>query len=138
MPSKLVDEVVFCELNKTRTSEEERKHILDGYPRDAEQAKSLVKHEMNRCGKTQIDVVIVMDITKSEILKRLSLRGRMEDNPETISYRMKVYEDMIALITGYFDSINVSVVHVNGVGSVGEVHDRIEKVLEELKIVGDF
>jgi len=138
LPHKIVDKIMFAEIDKTKTSEEERKHILDGYPRDVDQAKALVKHEINHCGKPQIDIIIVIDMTTAEIMKRLSLRGRLEDDTDTIKQRLKLYIEQTAPILEYFKEIGVPIERVNGVGKVGAVHDRIEKVLEDKKIVGAF
>jgi adenylate kinase len=138
IPHKITNKIIFDEIDKVGTSGEERRHILDGYPRDVEQAKALVGHEINHCGKPQIDIIIVIDMTKKEILKRLSLRGRLEDNIETIENRLKLYAQQTAPMLEYFKELGVPIERVNGVGTVGEVHDRIQKVLEEKKIVGAF
>lgn len=138
LPHKISNKIMFAEIDKVKTSGEERKHILDGYPRDIEQAKALVEHEINHCGKPQIDAVIVINVTEKEIFKRLLLRGRMEDSQATITYRLKLYAEQTEPILDYFRSINVPIDHINGVGTVGEVHDRIQKVLEVRNVVGEF
>ena len=138
IPHKIMNEIMFSEIDKVKTSEEERKHVLDGYPREVEQAKALVKHEINHCGKPQIDIVIVLNMTKKEILKRLSLRGRLEDNIETIENRLKLYTDQTDPLLDYFKEINIPIEYIDGVGTVGEIHDRVQESLEKHKIVGEF
>lgn len=138
LPHKIMNKIMFNEIDKTKTSSEERKHILDGYPREVAQVKALVQHEINHCGKHQIDIVIVIDMTKTEIMKRLLLRGRLEDDNETIEHRLELYAEQTKPILEYFTEIGVPIEHINGVGKVGEVHDRIETVLEDYKIVGAF
>jgi hypothetical protein len=44
----------------------------------------------------------------------------------------------MAEIREYYDALGVEVAQVDGVGTVGEVHDRIEKILEDRQIVGEF
>lgn len=138
VPNKLVDQIVFHELDRTKTSGEERRHILDGYPRELSQAKALVEHEIDHTGKPQIDIVIVFQMTKTEIMKRLKLRGRMEDDEATIKHRLEVYIEETRPILEYFKSQNVPVEKINGVGTVGEIHDRIETILEQRGVVGAF
>ena len=138
IPHKLMNQIMFSEIDKVGTSGEERRHILDGYPREVEQAKALVKHEIEHCGKPQIDIVIVIDMTKKEILKRLSLRGRMEDDEKTIKNRLELYDEQIKPMIEYFKEIGIPIEHVNGVGTVGQVHDRIQEILESKMIVGAF
>ena len=137
-PNKFTNQLVFDEIDKVRTSGEERKHILDGFPRDLSQAKALVEHEIEHTGKPMIDIVIVINMTNAEVLRRLKIRGRMEDNPETIAYRLKTFHEQVEPVVEYLASLNVPIEHVDGVGTVGEVHDRIEKVLEAHGVVGAF
>ena len=97
--------------------------IVDGFPRTKEQAAWLDDY-LERMGD-QIDVVIVLEVPEQEIMQRLEKRGRMEDTPETIARRMTIYRQKMYPVLGIFAEAGVKIIHLNGTGSAGEVHDRI-------------
>jgi adenylate kinase len=105
--------------------------ILDGYPREIGQAQWLVENKTHH-GR-DIKLVIVLEVPKSELLKRLEVRGRLDDTPEIIDERLKIYRTEIYPILTYLTDKNVNIVHIDGVGTVGQVHDRI---MEELQAHG--
>lgn len=97
--------------------------IVDGFPRTKEQAEWLSDY-MTR-NNEQIDLVIVLEVPESEIMKRLDLRGRMEDTPETIAKRMNIYRQKMYPVLGIFAEDGIKIIHLDGTGTAGEVHDRI-------------
>lgn len=102
--------------------------IIDGFPRTKAQAEWLAKYmEMN---DEKIDLVIALEVPESEIMKRLEKRGRMEDTPETIAKRMTIYRQKMYPVLGIFAEQGVRIVHIDGTGTVGEIHDRIQTELE--------
>ncbi len=102
--------------------------IVDGFPRTKAQAEWLSKYmEMNN---QKIDIVIALEVPEAEIMKRLEKRGRMEDSPETIAKRMTIYRQKMYPVLGIFAEQGVRIVHIDGTGTVGEIHDRIQTELE--------
>jgi adenylate kinase len=101
--------------------------ILDGFPRMLEQAEWLVESQPMH-GRS-IGMVIVLEVPASELLKRLAVRGRTDDTPEAIDERIKIYRQEIYPILNYLTEQNIPIVHIDGAGSVGQVHD---KIVEEL------
>ena len=101
--------------------------IIDGYPREMAQATWLVDNKSHH-GR-DIALVIVLEVPKSELLKRLSLRGRADDIPEVIEERLRIYRKEMYPILSYFTDQNINIAHIDGVGTIGQVHDRI---VEEL------
>jgi adenylate kinase, subfamily protein len=97
--------------------------IIDGFPRTKEQAAWLDQYmeEMNE----KIDVVVVLEVPEAEIMARLEKRHRMEDTPETIAKRMTIYRQKMYPVLGTFAEAGVKIVHLDGTGTAGEVHDRI-------------
>lgn len=138
VPHETTNNVISTVLTGDRMCSEKGGAVLDGYPRDVEQAQFLIDHENRRCGNNNIDLVIVIDMAKDEIMRRLALRGRAEDDTETIEYRLRLYDEQTGPILTYFQEIGVSIEHIDGVGTVGEVHDRIEDALESRGIAGAF
>lgn len=99
--------------------------ILDGYPRNVEQAQQLLATEQG----AQVEVALVLDVTRDEILKRLQLRGRTDDTPEAIDKRLGIYQAETQPILAFLSEKGIPVVHVAGVGTVGQIHDAIEHEL---------
>jgi adenylate kinase len=99
------------------------KVIVDGFPRTKEQAEWLAGH-MEKSGE-KIELVVVFEVPESEIMKRLEIRGRMEDNPETIARRMNIYRQKMYPVLGSFADDGVKIIHMDGTGTAGEVHDRL-------------
>ena len=97
--------------------------IVDGFPRTKEQATWLAEY-MERIGE-RIELVIALEVPESEIMNRLEKRGRMEDTPETIARRMTIYRQKMYPVLGIFAEDGVKIIHLDGTGSAGEVHDRI-------------
>lgn len=105
--------------------------ILDGYPREMSQAKWLIEKRTHH-GR-DIKLVIVLEVPKSELLKRLEVRGRVDDTPDAIDNRLRIYRTEMYPVLSYLTEQNVNIVHIDGVGTVGQVHDRI---MEELQAHG--
>ena len=102
--------------------------ILDGYPREMSQAKWLIENRTHH-GR-DIKLVIVLEVPKSELLRRLEVRGRVDDTPDAIDERLKIYRTEMYPILSYMTEQGINIVHIDGVGTVGQVHDRI---MEELQ-----
>lgn len=97
--------------------------IVDGFPRTKEQAAWLSQY-LEKTGQ-KIDLVVALEVPESEIMERLAKRRRMEDTPETIARRMTIYRRKMYPVLGIFAEAGVRIVHLDGVGTAGEVHDRI-------------
>lgn len=107
--------------------------ILDGFPRQLSQAKELIETQPEH--ERSIAIVIVLEVPRSELLKRLELRGRLDDTPDAVDERLKIYRTEIYPILTYLTEQGVNIAHINGTGTVGQVHDRIMEELEACKLV---
>lgn len=102
--------------------------ILDGYPRTEYQAKWLVDHMSDK-----LDGAIILEVPKEELYERLTLRGRDDDKEkESIDRRFEIFEQNICSILPLLEAKNVPIRRVDGVGSIGEVTDRLVDVVKEL------
>lgn len=99
------------------------KIIVDGFPRTKTQAEWL-SHYLKRTNR-KIQLVVVLEVPETEIMKRLEKRGRMEDTPETIAKRMAIYRQKMYPVLGIFAEQGMKIVHLDGTGTAGEVHDRL-------------
>lgn len=102
--------------------------ILDGYPRDVAQAEYLTTHMSDK-----LDGAIILEVPKDELYKRLSLRGRDDDQSEdSVNRRFEVFEQNIEHILPLLEAKNIPIEHIDGVGSVEEVTDRLVEIFEKL------
>lgn len=122
--SQRVNEIVAKALEGAKDIEHV---ILDGYPRQLEQAEWLVQTRPRH--ERDINIVVVLEVPKHEILRRLKVRGRADDTPEAIEERLHIYRQEIYPILNYLTDQKVYITHIDGTGTVGQVHDRIEEEL---------
>lgn len=127
---ELADEMTVNEImKKALVKAKDLDHvILDGYPRQLSQAKWLVETQPHH--ERDIQMIIVLEVPKGEILRRLHVRGRVDDTVEVIERRLNIYRKEIYPILDFFTDEKVYIVHIDGTGTVGQVHDRIEAELE--------
>ena len=108
--------------------------IFDGFPRTIKQAEAL-KKMLNERGH-KVAAMIELSVPKEELVKRLVNRGkvsgRSDDNEETIQKRLKVYHDQTAPLIDWYDNEGIHH-HVEGLGTVDEIFERICKVIDSLE-----
>lgn len=107
--------------------------ILDGFPRELPQAEWLLNSKTDH-GR-DIGLVVVLEVPREELLKRLAIRGRVDDTPEAIDQRLAIYRQEMYPILGLFSDQHIPVVHIDGVGAVGEIHDRVYAELQNRNLV---
>jgi len=110
--------------------------ILDGYPRNLAQAKSL-DEMLGRLGQPA-DIAIQIDVDPEQIIKRLAGRAQQEDraddNEEIVRNRMRVYHEKTAPVIDYYANRGL-LTHVLGDGSIEVILERILSVLNIDKLV---
>ena len=107
--------------------------ILDGFPRLLPQAQWLVDSQPEH-GRS-VALVVVLEVPREELLKRLEIRGRADDTPEAIDERLKIYRQEMYPVLNYLTEQNVPIVHIDGTGTVGQVHDRVVAELTSRELV---
>ncbi len=122
---ELTNKVLDTALTETATG---IKVVVDGYPRNVRQADDLETF-LEKHNRT-IACVIVFQVPREELIKRLSSRGRAEDNEDIINRRLDIYEQTTKPVVDFYNRDNIPVIEVDGFGSVDEVHERIQKVVE--------
>jgi adenylate kinase family enzyme len=102
--------------------------ILDGYPRDKEQAEYIMNTMADK-----IDGAIILEVPKEELYERLALRGRDDDKEkDSIDRRFKVFEQNIYSILPLLEAKNIPIERVDGVGKIEEVTDRLVATVEKI------
>lgn len=107
--------------------------IIDGFTRKIEEAEYLV--ESYPLHKRSIDIAIVLDVPETELLERLSIRGRVDDTPEAIRERFDLYHRDVEVMLDYYRGHGIKIVHIDGSGGVEEVYDRVVRELAECHLV---
>ena len=104
--------------------------ILDGYPRNVPQAKSL-DIMLERLGKP-IEEALHIDVDPEQIIKRIAKRakeeGRSDDTEKTVRNRMRVYAEQTAPVADYYEERGL-LTRVLGDGDKDEILQRILSVL---------
>jgi len=129
VPLEKTNEVLFAALEAHKN---DKKLLLDGYPRSLVQAHWF----LDKCKSINlpVELAINFDVNMEELLKRMELRGRSDDTPDSIKERLGVYQRESDPIFQLFTENGVEVIHVDGVGTVDEIHARVMKEISKLTI----
>jgi len=125
-----MEEVIGDALNK---ADDKDKLILDGFPRQIDQAKWMIGNGFINGDST--DAIVIVEVPESELVKRFAGRGRADDTPESIEQRLKIYNEESSRIFDYLASQNVKTIRINGSGKVGQIHDNLMEELSACKLV---
>lgn len=108
--------------------------IFDGFPRTTAQAKDL---DQLLAGKdTQVDAMIYLrvatEISVARLVERGKTSGRKDDADEAIiRNRIDVYHEQTEVVKSYYQEID-KFYEVDGVGSIDEITERIQGILDDL------
>lgn len=99
---ELVPDELLLGLIEERLNEEDAKNgwILDGFPRNVAQAEFLDKL-LQKLAKFS-EQAINLEVPDEVIIDRLLLRGRKDDNEETIRRRLEVYREKTQPVLDYY------------------------------------
>jgi adenylate kinase len=79
-------------------------YLLDGFPRNVEQASAFADFE-ERLG-IRLDAVIHLEVNEDELIRRLLDRaakaGRVDDTPDVIETRLRLYQQETAPLIAYY------------------------------------
>lgn len=98
--------------------------VLDGFPRDAKQAGWIAENLAS-----VMHQIIIIDVPKDELLKRLELRGRADDTREAIEERFKIVEQNIYAICEILGAQGIKIDRVDGTGTPEEVFERVMRLV---------
>ena len=100
--------------------------LLDGFPRNVNQANSLCKllEKINQ----PLEAVISIKVSDDYLIKRLLARGRKDDNEEVIANRLKIYRDKTSPLIDLYSKQGI-LVGIDGNAEIDVVFSCIEKAL---------
>jgi adenylate kinase len=110
--------------------------LFDGFPRTTAQAEALDKLLTQK--GTQIAVVLALQVSHAELIKRLLNRGRTSDrsddvNEEVIAARINEYEKKTAAVAEHYKQFG-KVEYVKGEGSIDEIFELLCKEIDAKKV----
>lgn len=130
------DEMIINILQKTidNLPKNSKGLILDGFPRNVDQAEAL--EEMLKLRNMKTDLLIDLSVQDEELINRLLFRGqtsgRSDDNFETIKKRLDIYYSKTTPVSNFYKNLN-KYTKIDGMGTVNEIFERISSVLDNLK-----
>lgn len=134
---KLVpDEVVIGMISSALdTNTRVQGFLFDGFPRTEAQSAALDNLLNNK--NTEIGVVLALEVSEQELVKRLLNRGltsgRSDDNNvEVIRARIIEYHKKTSAVADYYSKFN-KVVNIPGEGSVDEIFDGLCAEIDKRK-----
>ena len=129
---ELVSDEIMLGLITERLSRDDAKSgfILDGYPRNINQAKALDKI-LDRQGQSMVEVLHI-DLDAELVVQRIAGRAaqehRSDDVEEVVRNRLRIYTEQTAPVVEYYAARGV-LSRVLGDGTAEEVFQRIMSVL---------
>jgi adenylate kinase len=104
-------------------------YLLDGFPRTIAQAEALDAMLLKE--DRPLDVVLELRVPEEELFQRLAGRGRADDKPDVIRQRLVAYRQQTEPLLQYYGKKGL-LQSVDGLGTVDQIFERIEKVLSGL------
>jgi len=105
--------------------------LLDGYPRNPEQAVELdgMLAELGVALDAVLEITADTEEVTKRLLNRARLEGRVDDTEDVIRKRLEVYVESTAPVTAFYDGRGI-LVRVDGIGDVDDVTSRILAALD--------
>ena len=109
--------------------------LFDGFPRTQAQSEALDK--LLKLKQTEIGVVLALEVSEDELIKRLLNRGltsgRSDDNnEEVIRARIVEYHKKTSAVADYYKQFD-KVVHIPGEGTVVEIFTALQAEIDSRK-----
>ena len=129
VPDQVTIDMLNDEINNYKDS---NGFIFDGFPRTIDQAKALDSLLSEKGEK--ISLILSLDVSEKELLKRLLLRGkdsgRVDDqSEEVILNRINIYKKQTLVLKDYYENSGYFF-QINGEGKVDDITDDIFRVID--------
>ena len=121
---ELVSDDLVLKIVKQNLDNLNKGWILDGYPRNLSQANSLdeVLIKINQ----PLEAVFYLDIPEEVLIKRLLLRGRKDDNEDTIRTRLRIYKETTEPLIEYYRDLSL-LEYINADGDLKKISSDINQ-----------
>lgn len=120
----LVSDEIMAQLLKEELAKDHAQSVLlDSYPRRLSQLDVY---------DPGIDKVVYLRLPDAVLEERLLARKRVDDKPEIIENRLKVYHEETEPLLDFYEKQG-KLITIDGVGTLEEVTKRIEELLPEFR-----
>ena len=119
----LVSDKIVNKIIEDNIIESEENFIFDGYPRNLKQAK----HLDEIIGRFNVRC-LNLKVSKKEVIKRLSLRGRNDDEEKNVKRRWKTYKRNTKPLLHYYKKTK-RLLEVSGEGDIEDIFKNINKLI---------
>ncbi len=131
IPDELMIQILATEVDRLLPAS--KGFIFDGFPRTINQAEELSRMLEERGEK--LHTVIGLEVPDEELTARLVNRGktsgRADDNPQTISNRLKVYHSTTSPLRDFYIK-DGKYTSIHGLGSVDDIFSRISQHVDSI------
>lgn len=132
-PDSITFRLLKAEMDKTP---EAVGYILDGFPRNVNQAASLDVFFANE--GTSVSLLVELIVADQEVITRITSRGKIEgrkddQNPEIVQNRINIYKSQTSPVADHYDKVNKTK-RIDGIGTIEEIFERICGVLDAVTV----
>jgi adenylate kinase len=121
------DVVVGIVVERLKDDDCENGCLFDGFPRTVPQAEALdrmlTEHGM------PLDLVLALDVPESDLITRLSARGRPDDNLDAIAERFRQYHALTKPLLDYYSRRGI-LRQIDASASPEKVFERIQNAVD--------
>ncbi|GFN85255.1 adenylate kinase isoenzyme 5 [Plakobranchus ocellatus] len=125
-PEDLTIDLIY---NKFKSNTEANGFIIQGFPRDMEQAENF------QSSISRVDAVFLLDCEEDKlttaVLERGKLTGRLDDAPSALARRMANFKDKTLPVLKHFDDAGKLYI-VDGHQEEEQIHDELSIIFETL------
>lgn len=132
-PDSITFRLLKAEMDKTP---EAVGYILDGFPRNVNQAESLDVFFAEE--GTEVSLLVELIVEDEEVIKRITSRGKIEgrkddQNPAIVQNRINIYKSQTSPVANHYDKVNKTK-RIDGIGTIEEIFGRICSVLDAVTV----
>ncbi|MBL4649088.1 MAG: adenylate kinase [Aureispira sp.] len=132
-PDSITFRLLKAEMDKTPDAVG---YILDGFPRNVNQAASLDVFFAEE--GTAVSLLVELIVADKEVVTRITSRGKIEgrkddQGPEIVQNRINIYKSQTSPVANHYDKVNKTK-RIDGIGTIEEIFERICGVLDAVTV----
>lgn len=127
------DDLIVRLIEKHLTNDHSHGILFDGFPRTYVQCYILdgILADMDTSLTVLLNLEVPENILMQRMLERSKISGRSDDNEAVIKMRFKEYQEKTLPVVEFYQRLN-KVYTINGVGTIDEISQRIQKVITDV------
>lgn len=121
----IVNDLIGSQIDKLSS---DQAFVSDAYPRDLTQALWFDKYlaETSR----RVELVIYLEVSETEVIKRMKKRKREDENIDIIKKRLADFRGITSKVINYYKKKNL-LITINGEGDIEEINRKIVRAILE-------